>query len=255
MGKKITTTPAKTMIETHPLLDQMPFDPDLRFAAKLFSHGLYVVGAPETVLSFSHMNVQERKKWQETITAMATTGLRVVAFGFKQTKEKETLPTKLVSTGLDFLGVLGFEDPVRRGVASALEKAKRAGVKVKVITGDYRETARGVMRQLGWEIRENQIMNGDALARMSQAELRRKVDEIVLFARITPSQKLKIVNALQSRGEVVAMTGDGVNDAPALKKADIGVVVATASDVSKETADVVLLDSNFATIVSAIRRG
>lgn len=249
-------TIGKKDLETYgSMIDQLPFDSNLRYAAKLFKHELYVIGAPETLLSFSSLSKKEKNEWQDKIFKLASTGLRVVAFGSKRATGLEKLTKKEVSADLFFLGILAFEDPIRKGVASALKKAREAGVRVKIITGDYRETARGVMKQLGWEVKDSQIMEGDELARMNMGELQRRVDEVVLFARTTPTQKLKIVNALQARGEVVAMTGDGVNDAPALKKADIGVVVSTASDVSKETADVVLLDNNFATIISAIEEG
>jgi len=158
---------------------------------------------------------------------------------------------------LEFLGIVGASDPIRDGVKEAIEKAQKAGIKVKIVTGDYQLTAQTVMKKLGISINnpEKEIIDGKELAEISEEELCQKINEIRLFARISPEQKLKIVNALQKNGEVVAMTGDGVNDALALKTADIGIAVAQATDVAKETADLVLLDSNFETIVSAIEEG
>lgn len=179
----------------------------------------------------------------------------MLGFGYKQITGKKRISRKMVKGGLHWLGLLVYEDPVRRGVAVALKRANSAGIGVKVVTGDYAETARAVMKQLGQHVRDSEVMEGSELDGISEMELRRKVNTTVLFARTTPQQKLRIVEALQGRGEVVAVTGDGVNDAPALHKADIGVVVSTASDVSKETADIVLLDDNFATIVDAVEEG
>lgn len=243
------------LVKDHPILDQIPFNPEERWAAKLFEKGLFVVGAPEVLLSFSKLSKEKQLKWKELVVEQAEKGLRVMGFGYKGPLGKQTLSKKDVTNGISFLGILAYEDPVRRGVSSALKKAKRAGIDVKVITGDYMETAKGVLKKLDWEVNENEIVEGVELERMSEKELIRRVSEIVLFARITPDQKLKIVHALQARDEVVAMTGDGVNDAPALKKADIGIVVSTASDVSKETADMVLLDNNFSTIIDAVEEG
>ncbi|MEK7166022.1 MAG: HAD-IC family P-type ATPase, partial [Patescibacteria group bacterium] len=158
---------------------------------------------------------------------------------------------------IDFLGLVGFADPVRDGVKEAFALTRKAGIKVVVITGDYRWTAEHVLSQIGIKISrpDVQIIEGEELANMGIEELTQKVADVVLFARVTPSQKLKIVDVLKRRGEVVALVGDGVNDAPALKRADIGIVVGDASDVARETADLVLLDSNFATIVAAVEEG
>jgi Ca2+-transporting ATPase len=154
-----------------------------------------------------------------------------------------------------FLGLIVYADPVRKGIKSQFVKTKRAGIGLKVITGDYRETALQVMKQLGIKLEDEEVMDGSELEQISEIELDQKIEQVRLFARTSPSHKLKIVEALQRNGEVVAMTGDGVNDAPALKKADIGIVVSTASDVSKETADMVLLNDDFSTIVAAVEEG
>lgn len=242
-------------VREFPLQDSLPFDPNKRYAASLTKKGLFVVGAPEILLDFTDMKVKEIQGWRNSVSEMARDGLRVVGFGFKKAGELHRLSRKEVENNLHFVGLLAYEDPIRKGVAKALKEARKAGIDVKIITGDYKDTAVGVMKNLGWTIEEDQILSGEELDRMSGLELQRRVKQVVLFARTTPNQKLKIVEALQANGEVIAMTGDGVNDAPALKKSDIGVVVGTASDVSKETADIVLLDSNFSTIVSAVEEG
>jgi Ca2+-transporting ATPase len=147
-----------------------------------------------------------------------------------------------------------YEDPIRPGVKEALRQAQKAGIEVKVITGDYLSTAQAVLRKLGIETKDCSI-EGQVLSKEKGQAYQDLVKKTVLFARTSPEEKLTIVQALQSKGGVVAMTGDGVNDAPALKAADIGIVVNDASDVSKQTADIVLLDSNFATIVAAVKEG
>lgn len=157
--------------------------------------------------------------------------------------------------GYAWAGLVGIEDPIRDEVAEAVRTCRNAGIRVKIITGDYERTALHVARRLGLEVPPDGVVDGNALEAMSESELASRVRDIVVFARISPHQKLRIVAALQDAGEVVAMVGDGVNDAPALKKSNIGVVVGGATDVAKETADLILLDSNFRTIVAAVEEG
>jgi Ca2+-transporting ATPase len=148
-----------------------------------------------------------------------------------------------------------MEDPIREGVREAIVVARRAGIKVKMITGDYRRTAERIAAMIGLAPRADQVIDGEELEQLSDDELARRVQSVSVFARIRPRDKLRIVRALQARGEVTAMIGDGVNDAPALKRANIGVVVGSATDVAKETADLILLDNNFRTVVAAIEEG
>jgi Ca2+-transporting ATPase len=190
-------------------------------------------------------------------------GLRMVGFAMRRRKKGERkLTRKSVKSGLTWIGIVVHEDPVREGVKEALFEVKKAGITVKVITGDHRATAEAVLEQLGLLTKKDKlsarfplVMEGSELETLSSDELRGRVRETVLFSRIDPVQKLSIVEALQASGEVVAMTGDGVNDAPALKRADVGIVVSGATDVAKETADMVLLDDNFATIAAAVEEG
>ena len=249
--------------EANERIDSIPFSPEEKFTVKLYQDRVYVMGAPEVVLSFCSTAGAAKHRWMKKVEDYGIRGLRIVGFATRRRKKGERkLTKKSVRQGLMWLGVVVYEDPVRRGVASALAEAKKAGIDVKVITGDYRVTAEAVLEQLGilskaakLRAKHSLVMEGSELMRLSPDELRGRVAETVLFARIDPMQKLKIVEALQASGEVVAMTGDGVNDAPALKRADIGIVVSGATDVAKETADMVLMDDNFATVVAAVEEG
>lgn len=229
------------MVDNAKRLSEVPFDSIKKYMSVTTPEGVWVKGAPEVVLGMSTLTKSQRNEWLRKVTAWGEKGLRVIALAHNRT----------------FLGLIGIADPVREGVREAVAHVQKAGVAVTMVTGDYRATAEAVMRQIGIPIEhpDRQIMEGSELAAISQEELTRRVREIRLFCRVSPDQKHKIVSALQAAGEVVAMTGDGVNDALAIKKADIGIVVEGASDVARETADIVLLDSNFRTIVGAIEEG
>lgn len=245
-------------------LDSIPFTPKQRFFASLNewdekNNMIFVNGAPEFLIEWSMMGKEEKEKLSKKIQDMTSEGKRVVGLARKKVSlKKARLSRKDAQRALKFVGILAFSDPVREGVTEAFGKTRRAGIKTLVITGDYPQTAVSVMKQLKFEVREDDVVLGDELAKMTKESLRKRLagdSRIKLFARTTPEQKLKIVEALKENGEVVAMMGDGVNDAPALRKADIGVVVGEASDVAKETADLVLLDSSFGTIVAAVEEG
>ncbi|MBM3205437.1 HAD-IC family P-type ATPase [Candidatus Shapirobacteria bacterium] len=243
------------LLKAHPRLDEIPFNPQDKYIATLHPGIIFLSGAPEIILKKSKMTSSQIKSWQKKFEEYGQRGYRLVGFAYKnirnQTKSKIQ---KAELNHFQWLGILLYEDPVREGVKAALKQCQLAGIKVKVITGDYLSTSLSVLRKLGLDDHQ-QALEGQALQKMSFEDLKKKVGEIVLFARTTPEQKLKIVQALKEQGEVVAMMGDGVNDAPALKQADIGIVVKTASDLSRETAEMVLLDSDFATIVHAVEEG
>jgi len=246
----------KSILEKYPRFDEIPFSPDYKYIATLHPGLLLISGAPEVMLSVSNLSRKEKNSWQKKFDETGKKGYRLVGFAYKKVGSSKKKITKKDIGNFTFLGILIYEDPVRKGVKEALSKAQKAGIKIKVITGDYASTALAVLSQLGFEIDpKSQMMLGEELENLSPALLGQKVSDVVLFARTTPSQKVKIVKALKEKGEVVAMTGDGVNDAPALKMADIGIVVGEASDVAKETADMVLLDSRFSTIIHAVEEG
>jgi len=209
----------------------------------------FMLGAPEVILSFCKMNSDKKEEVLKEIERLASRGLKVLGCA---SKESGDLRQKK-----DFLwnGLCGIEDPLRADAGEAIRKALESGIKIKIVTGDYQKTAEEIAKQLGIEVTASNSINGSELEKMSDRDLREKVEEIVIFSRITPEQKLRIVKALQENGEIVAMTGDGVNDAPALKKADIGVVMGSGTEVAKEAADLILLDGNFKTIVSAVEEG
>jgi Ca2+-transporting ATPase len=211
-------------------------------------------GAPEAIFQLCKLNETEIKKHQAVLHQMAEQGYRVIAVAKAMHRETE-LPEKQHEFDFTFLGLIGLEDPIRPEVPQAIRECLEAGVKVIMITGDYPATARSIALQAGLPA-SGEVISGDDLTSMSEAELAEKIKRTNIFARVIPEQKLRIVQALKANGEIVAMTGDGVNDAPALKAAHIGVAMGNkGTDVAREAASLVLLDDNFASIVSAIRLG
>lgn len=238
----------------------LPFDSKHKFSASFYDHTAYLIGAPELFLEKTNLSPAKRKETIQLMEQWANEGLRVLALAQKK-KMSEAQREKLLEQHdlgmVSFVGLVAFVDPVRKSVKEAIENCQKAGIAVKIVTGDYRSTAESVLRQIGIKLNDpkKQILEGEELKHISDTELKNRVDDIILFARVSPEQKLQIVDVLKQRGEVVALLGDGVNDAPAIKRADIGIVVGEASDVARETADLVLLDSNFATIVAAVEEG
>lgn len=210
----------------------------------------FIKGAPEVVLKMCHFDNQETvQKEMEKFQEWASNGLRVLGLAFKETKSLDS------KKGYTWLGLVGIQDPIRKSAHASIQEATRMGIKVKIVTGDYLLTAMHIADQIGIDISDGKVLEGHEIEKMNDTQLRIKAQEVNLFARITPIHKLRIVKALQEMGEVVAMTGDGVNDAPALKQADIGVVVGDGTEVAKEAGDLILLDNNFETIVSACQEG
>ncbi|MBU0569333.1 HAD-IC family P-type ATPase, partial [Patescibacteria group bacterium] len=253
-----------SLLKKHNRLDSIPFSSEDRFFASLHKWSktknmVYVNGAPEFLLKWTNLDKDQRSKIKDQVEKLTREGKRVIGLARKEVlSSKKTLAKKDVKKNLEWVGIIAFADPIRRGVKEAFQETKEAGIKLIVITGDYAQTAVSVMSQLGIETSSKTIMLGEDLQKIDSSTLSQKLsgeNSINLFARTTPKQKLKIVEVLKERGEAVAMMGDGVNDAPALKKADIGIVVGEATDVAKESADLVLLDSSFATIVAAIEEG
>ena len=210
-------------------------------------------GAPEAIMQLCRMNPAEQAALTSSVDSLARQGIRVLAVA-QGSVPKETLPESPVEFQLRFLGVVGFADPLRESVPEAVRDCRAAGIRVVMITGDYPETARAIATEAG--IEEGQCLAGDELERLSDEALAKRVRSVTVFARITPQQKLRIVDALKANGEIVAMTGDGVNDAPALKAAHIGIAMGgRGTDVAREASSLVLLDDDFASIVRAIRLG
>lgn len=245
----------------HPRLDSLPFSPQSRFFASLHfwdekNNMVFVNGAPELLLKHSTLNELKQQEILKIIEDLSGKGKRLVGLAQKIVPSSKTfLDGDESKSGLEWVGILAFFDPVRVGVKEALSEAQKAGIKLIVITGDFPATGQYVLAELGLAVDKSQIMTGHELEQISLEELSQKVKTIKLFARTTPDQKSKIVEALKRNNEVVAMMGDGVNDAPALHLADIGIVVADSSEVAKESADLVLLDSNFSTIMAVVEEG
>ena len=249
-------------VSKHPRLDSIPFSSKERFFVSLHkwidnNNILFVNGAPELLLEWTTLSEIEKKEIIKNIDDLTKQGKRLIGFARKEVSlDKKSLETTDAKGDLNWIEILAFSDPVRSGVKEAFEQTLSAGIKTIVITGDYPKTSEFVLRELGIPVNKNdEIILGVELDKLNVEQLAQKVKSVKLFARTTPDQKLIIVEALKKNGEVVAMMGDGVNDAPALHKADIGIVVENATDVAKESADLVLLNSNFSTIVGAIEEG
>lgn len=245
------------LVARYPKLDEEPFSSEKKYMKTLHSidgeRFVLLKGAPEVVLQKSLGD--DKKRYQKLADSWAEQGLRLLALAYKKLPDGATFDSEEADSGFTFAGILGLQDPIRPEVPEAIATCRRAGIQVKMITGDHRKTALRIAKLAGLSVDESNVIEGTDLDKMDDEQLRQRINDIVVFARILPHQKLRIVSTLQSLGHVVAMVGDGVNDAPALKKSDIGVVVGTASDVAKETADLVLLDSNFRTIVAAVEEG
>jgi Ca2+-transporting ATPase len=230
-----------------------PFDSEKKYSLTidrvLGKDAAFIVGAPEIVLDFCSSTPKQKEEVIERIESWAGEGFKVIGAAFKAGGDLKA------KSDYVWLGTLGIEDPIRPEVKEAIETCRRAGIKIKIVTGDYRKTAEKVASRLGIEVKPENVLEGKELEAITDEELAERIEDTLLFSRVSPHQKLKIVRALQEKGEVVAMTGDGVNDALALKKANIGVAVDNASDVAKEASDLILLDSNFKTIVAAVEEG
>ncbi len=235
-------------------LDEELFSSETKYTSVLVDVGsenaAYLKGAPEVVLAMCRLDEDERRDALDQAGRWAAEGLRLLALAWRP----GDCPLERHSD-YTWLGLVAMEDPIREGVREAIVVARKAGIRIKMITGDYRVTAAHIASQIGIPASAQHIMDGAELAALSDEQLAARVDDITIFARIRPQDKLRIVRALQDKGEITAMIGDGVNDAPALKRANIGVVVSTATDVAKETADLILLDDNFRTVVAAIEEG
>lgn len=210
-------------------------------------------GAPEAISELCRMNNAERTDLRTLVDKLAADGLRVLGVA-KATASNQEFPETQSGFAFTFVGLVGLADALRPSVPEAVKECRLAGIRVVVITGDYPTTARAIARQAG--IGDGEPLTGEMLDNMSDAELGERVRSATVFARIMPEQKLRIVNAFRANGEVVAMTGDGVNDAPSLKAADVGIAMGgRGTDVAREAASIVLLDDDFGSIVKAVRLG
>lgn len=253
-------------------LAEIPFDSHRKFMVTRHTYNdkydiIFIKGAPEKILLYSDkyltdkdtpkMTTSRKKQFSDQWQNLSKNGLRVLAGAYQLvSKDFDNFDNfKGKNKGFIFVGAWGLNDPLRPSIKDTLEQTKNAGLNTVMITGDNKFTATKIAEDLGMLINEHSVVTGDELLKMDDKELARRVRHIKVYARVSPADKLRIIKAWQSKGEIVSMTGDGVNDAPALKAADIGVAVSSGSDVAKETADLVLLDNNFNTIVMAIKEG
>ncbi|MFY9462307.1 MAG: HAD-IC family P-type ATPase [Candidatus Sungiibacteriota bacterium] len=252
------------------ILDTLPFDETRKFSAAILrgqdTNVLAVVGAPEIIIANSRelhidghvasLKSENFQKLNERYFELVQHGLRVVAVAHKNTKN-HSIDHKDPGTlsGLILVGFIAMRDPIRKGIKEAIAISQAAGVKTVIVTGDHAATARAIAEEVGLKVPDGAVLEGRELEKLSDEALQKRAAETLLFARVSPEHKVRIVEAFQKNGEAVAMVGDGINDAPALKRADIGVALGSGTDIAKDAADLVLLDDSFATIVAAIREG
>ena len=242
----------------HQLIKEIPFDYKIKYHATIRKvdnkNFLAVVGAPESVIPLCGLSKEENKELELVLNKMLEEGLRVLAFSFNHRVSENVDSEKMPK--LSFGGFFGIKDGLRPEAKEAIKKAKEAGIRVIMITGDNKITARALAKEAGIYEEGDEILTDKDLDEFSEEELMKKLPEVSIFARVTPEHKLKIIEAYKKRKEIIAMTGDGVNDAPSLVAADLGIGMGKiGTEVAKEAADIVLLDDNFETIVSAIEEG
>ncbi|HEY9161833.1 MAG TPA: cation-transporting P-type ATPase [Desulfomonilia bacterium] len=251
-------------------IDTLPFESQHQYMATL-NHNpdedaciIYMKGSLEAVLERcayasgpdGGLTEIDHDRIHDSVSTMASKGMRILAFAFKkECKDFKSLSHDEVKSGMTFIGLQGMIDPPRAESVEAIRNCHSAGIHVKMITGDHALTASAIAQKIGLR-NSGSVLTGRDISKLGDVELSEIIREVSVFARVAPEQKLKLVSALQSNGNIVAMTGDGVNDAPALKRADIGVAMGiTGTDVAKEAADIILTDDNFATIEAAVEEG
>ena len=264
------------LLKIEPKINELPFCSERKYMLSLHkklnsSYVLYKKGAPEKVFNNSNkfyhkgavhkLTDKEKQKLNTNYEKLTSRGLRVIGLAIREFKSQDD---NLANRDIDwqkyddnytFVGFIAIKDPLRKEAKETIKTCQKAGIKPVIITGDHKFTARAIALEVGMNAKKENIITGPELEKISDDGLKKLVKTVDIFARVSPRHKLRIVNAFKESGEVVAMTGDGVNDSPALKAADIGIALGTGTDIAKETSDIVLLDDNFSTIVSAIRQG
>ena len=244
-----------------PRINEIPFDSNRKMMTTIhkIDNGYRIItkGAPDVLLNRCNLYNEKKNKMLLENDNMAKRALRVIAIAYK---DVNTLPLKLesnfIENGLNFVGLIGMIDPPREGVKEAVETCKKAGIKTVMITGDHIITAKAIAKELNILGKYDKAITGQELDKIPKEKLEKEIKDYSVFARVTPEHKVKIVKAWQKTGAVVAMTGDGVNDSPALKRADIGIAMGkNGTDVAKNASDMILTDDNFVTIVKAVKQG
>lgn len=254
-----------------PRLSEVPFNSTRKYMLTLHKYFegqniIYMKGAPEKILDMCEtvkigdkhkaLTLERRQDIEQKVEAMSRKGLRIIAVGYERVSpDKKSLDLKETPRQAVFAGLIGIRDPLRPEAKQTIDLCKKAGIKIVMITGDHPLTAMAIAKELGLKFRRENMLTGEDLQRFSDQELAKRVKNISVYARVSPEDKIRIIDAWQANNEVVAMTGDGVNDAPALKSAHIGVALGSGTDVAKEAASMVILDDNFTTIVAAVEQG
>ncbi len=248
-----------------PILQTLPFDPAKKYESVLVQkdgkYFIYVSGAPEKILELSSkvetkkgpqkLDQEDLTKLYQKLHGLTEKGQRVIALAYKKNKSLDREEIK----ELTFVGLVGLKDPLRLDVKEAFVTCRKAGMSVVIITGDHKVTAKTVAEELEFDIKDENIIDGKELDLLSDEELEKQIQKFKIYARAEPRHKIRIIRAWQEKGKVVAMTGDGVNDAPALQKADIGLALGSGTEVAKQASDLVLLNDNFNIIVEAVEEG
>ncbi len=261
----------KELLRQYIEIDRTPFDSAYKYSASLFRISenetvLYVLGSPELILEKSNfleidgrlavLDESRREEFVEKIEELASKGARVLAAAYQKMPDhqKTGLKPEMIN-GLVFSGLISLRDPLRKEAKKAIELCRRAGMSPIIITGDHQLTAKAIADELSLGVEYKNIMEGSELDKISDEEFEGRVKEIKVYARVEPRHKLRIIDAWQKMGRVVAMTGDGINDAPALRSADIGVALGSGTEVAKEASDLILLSDNFDILVTAVGEG
>ncbi|MFZ2522382.1 MAG: HAD-IC family P-type ATPase [Minisyncoccia bacterium] len=243
------------------VLQSVPFNSISKFSVSLVKktgkHSLIFFGAPDILISHSSLSHQEKEKYLGKIHTLASEGERILGVAEKEINHTGdfSFSKDLHLTKLSFLGLMGFSDPVRPGIKNTIELVKKSGVRTLILTGDHEGTAVAIAREIGLSVTENSVLDASELSSLSEEDLKERLKHTTVISRVTPTDKLNIAKLFQDMGEVVAMTGDGVNDAPSLKQANVGIAMGSGTEVAQSVSDLVLLDNNFETIVSAIEEG
>jgi len=252
--------------ENTPVVDSLPFSTENKYMATIVNSAVlgkkvaYVKGAPEILLSMSDINVATRSEYEKTLADYQKGAKRTLALAYVELGESESIISdgKLNTTKLKFVGVFGIQDDIREGVKESIEECMKAGIAVKIVTGDNPGTAKEIGRKIGlWTEADSEknIITGNEMAKLTDKQLEERVMDIKIIARARPMDKKRLVEALQNLDQVVAVTGDGTNDAPALNKADVGLAMGNGTQVAKDASDMIIQDNSFSTIANAVMWG
>lgn len=252
---------AKIIDKTH-VLQTMPFNSVQKFSASIIKegegrHAVILFGAADILLGLSSMDDAKKREIAAKINELASSGERVLGLAAKEIRHTEdfSFSKDFSPSGLSFQGLIAFRDPVRPGIRHAVFRVGEAGIKTVIVTGDHQGTAVAVAKEIGLSVDAGSVLDASEIAGLSDGALKERLPHTTVISRVTPFDKLRIAKLFQELGEVVAMTGDGVNDAPSIKQADVGIAMGSGTEVARSVADLVLLDDNFETIVAAIEEG